>query len=65
MVTAAKDIAIGLPTLNIDLLFNGLSVVAPLLAKPRRRGGDDTAGCRPGDSCATPTYSPWAATPPS
>ncbi|MGH4008058.1 MAG: regulator [Pseudonocardiaceae bacterium] len=32
VVTAAKDIAIGLPTLNLDLLINGLSEVAPLLA---------------------------------
>ncbi|MGH3995354.1 MAG: regulator, partial [Pseudonocardiaceae bacterium] len=32
VVTAAKDIAISLPTLNIDLLVNGLSEVAPLLA---------------------------------
>ncbi|MGH3977224.1 MAG: hypothetical protein ACRDS9_28510, partial [Pseudonocardiaceae bacterium] len=32
VVTAAKDIAIGLPTLNVDLLVSGLSAVAPLLA---------------------------------
>ncbi|MGQ0718165.1 MAG: regulator [Pseudonocardiales bacterium] len=32
VVTAARDIAIGLPTLNIDLLLDGLSAVSPLLA---------------------------------
>jgi adenine/guanine/hypoxanthine permease len=32
VVTAAKDVAIGLPTLNISLLLKGLSAVAPLLA---------------------------------
>src|SRR3984885_14290830 len=31
VVTAAKDVAIGLPTLNISLLVSGLSAVAPLL----------------------------------
>ena len=30
--TAAKDIAIGLPSLNIDLLFDGLEGISPLLA---------------------------------
>ncbi len=33
VVTAAKDIAIGLPTLNINLLISGLSAVA-LVAQP-------------------------------
>ncbi len=32
VVAAARDIAIGLPTLNVGLLINGLSAVAPLLA---------------------------------
>jgi adenine/guanine/hypoxanthine permease len=32
VVTAAKDVAIGLPTFNIPLLLKGLSAVAPLLA---------------------------------
>jgi adenine/guanine/hypoxanthine permease len=32
VVTAAKDVAIGLPTFNISLLLKGLSAVAPLLA---------------------------------
>ena len=32
VVTAARDITIGLPTLNVDLLASGLSAVAPLLA---------------------------------
>jgi AGZA family xanthine/uracil permease-like MFS transporter len=30
--TAAKDIALGLPSLNIDLLGHGLSAISPLLA---------------------------------
>ena len=30
--SAAKDIAIGLPSLNIDLLFDGLEGISPLLA---------------------------------
>jgi AGZA family xanthine/uracil permease-like MFS transporter len=30
--TAAKDIAVGLPSLNIDLLGHGLSAISPLLA---------------------------------
>ena len=30
--TAAKDIAIGLPSLNLDLLGHGLSAISPLLA---------------------------------
>jgi adenine/guanine/hypoxanthine permease len=30
--TAAKDIAIGLPSLNVDLLGHGLSAISPLLA---------------------------------
>jgi adenine/guanine/hypoxanthine permease len=30
--TAVKDIAIAVPTLNLDMLFNGLSDLAPLLA---------------------------------
>ncbi|MGH3696416.1 MAG: regulator [Pseudonocardiaceae bacterium] len=32
VVAAARDVAIGLPTLNIPLLVSGLSAVAPLLA---------------------------------
>jgi AGZA family xanthine/uracil permease-like MFS transporter len=29
---SAKDIAVGVPTLNVDLLFNGLEGISPLLA---------------------------------
>ncbi|MEA2196182.1 MAG: adenine/guanine/hypoxanthine permease [Solirubrobacteraceae bacterium] len=32
VTTAAKDIAVGLPSLNIDLLGHGLSAISPLLA---------------------------------
>ncbi|MGB8384507.1 MAG: hypothetical protein WCG47_25265 [Dermatophilaceae bacterium] len=32
VTAAAKDIAIGLPTLQLDLLFNGLQGIGPLLA---------------------------------
>ena len=32
VTSAAKDIAIGLPSLNVDLLFDGLEGISPLLA---------------------------------
>lgn len=32
VTSAAKDIAIGIPTLQLDLLFNGLTDIGPLLA---------------------------------
>jgi AGZA family xanthine/uracil permease-like MFS transporter len=32
VTSAAKDIAVGIPSLNLDLLFDGLSGISPLLA---------------------------------
>ena len=32
VTSAAKDIAVGIPSLNVDLLFDGLSGISPLLA---------------------------------